>query len=81
MSTDTFCPDHAADFELRMLRTDKKVYAGGFTFFTREHVILQFRKLLREADPIDARVSGAKAQRWTEWADVPLVMEQLAAKD
>ena len=57
MMDDIFFPDHVADFELRIL-------AGG---------VLQYRKLWRESDPIDAFVSDTKAQRWTEWANVPVV--------
>ena len=42
---------------------EMRILAGG----------LQYRKLWREADPIDARVSDTKAQRWTEWVDIPIV--------
>lgn len=42
---------------------EMRIFAGG----------LQYRKLWRESDPLDARVSDTKAQRWTEWEDVPIV--------
>lgn len=73
--SDTFDGDHVADVEFRWLkRAEKTVCDGGYEV-GREVTVLQVRKLLREADPIDAGVSDTKASRWSEWADVPTVSE------
>lgn len=72
---DTFCPYHVVDVEFRRLeRTEKSVCEGGCEV-GRKVTVLQSRKLWREADPIDASVSDCKAQRWSDWGDVPTVSE------
>lgn len=73
---DMFSPDHVADVELRFVDRHAWILGHGESSSVAMSRVLQIRKLWREAEPIDARVSGDKAERWTEWSDVPLVAER-----